>query len=85
MTYGKFLAYNVIGGLLWVAVCAFAGYFFGGHAFVKDHFSLVVLAIILISILPGVVEFVRHRRGARPAAAVVEVPAIPAVREERGE
>ncbi len=65
MTYSKFLAYNVIGGVAWVGICAFAGYFFGGHPFVKDNFSLVVLAIILISIMPGVIEYVRHRRAAR--------------------
>ena len=69
MTYGKFLAYNVIGGVLWVAVCVFAGYFFGNLPFVKNNFSLVVLAIIVISILPGVFEFIKHRRETRAARA----------------
>jgi membrane-associated protein len=65
MTYGKFLAYNVIGGLLWVVVCQGAGYFFGNLPVVREHFSLVVLAIVLISILPGVYGYIRSRRTAR--------------------
>lgn len=62
MTYRRFIAYNVIGGVLWVAACVGAGYFFGGLPFVKRNFSLVVVAIILISIMPAIVELLRHRR-----------------------
>jgi membrane-associated protein len=62
MTYGHFIAYNVIGGILWVALFVFGGYFFGNLKFVQDNFSLVVLAIIFISVLPGVVEFLKERR-----------------------
>lgn len=62
MTYGKFIAYNVIGGLAWVALFTFGGYFFGGLPFVQDNFSYVILAIIFISILPGVVEFLKEQR-----------------------
>ena len=51
---------NVIGSLLWVGLCVFAGYLFGGFEFVKNNFSLVVLAIIVISILPAAIEFLRH-------------------------
>jgi len=65
MNYGRFIAYNVIGGLLWVSICLFGGYFFGNLPFVKENFSVVVLAIIIISILPGVYEFVRHKREKR--------------------
>ena len=65
MSYGRFLAYNVVGGVLWVAVCLFAGYFFGNLPFVKKNFSLVILAIIGISILPAVVEYLRHRAEAK--------------------
>ena len=61
MNYRRFLAYNVVGGLLWVAVCLFAGYFFGNLPFVKKNFSLVILAIIVISVLPAVFEYLRHR------------------------
>ena len=61
MTYSQFLSYNVIGGLLWVSICVFAGYFFGNLPFVKKNFSLVILAIIVISILPAVFEYMKHR------------------------
>jgi len=61
MTYPRFLVYNVVGGLLWVGVCVGAGYFFGGLPVVQNNFSLVVLAIIAISLMPGVVEYLRHR------------------------
>ena len=62
MTYGRFIAYNVIGGIGWVAVFVFGGYFFGNISMVRRNFSLVILVIIFISLLPGIVEFVRQRR-----------------------
>jgi membrane-associated protein len=61
MSYARFLSYNVIGGVLWVSVCVFAGYFFGNLPFVQKNFSLVILAIVGISLLPAVVEYLRHR------------------------
>lgn len=61
MTYGRFLVYNVIGGLLWVLICVGAGYFFGGLPVVQNNFSLVVLAIVVISLIPAVVEYLRVR------------------------
>jgi len=68
MSYPRFLAYNVIGGVLWVSVCVFAGYFFGNLEIVRKNFSLVILAIIVISILPAVFEYLRHRAAAKRAA-----------------
>lgn len=62
MTYWKFISYNVIGGVGWVAVFVFMGYFFGSIPFVKRHFTIIIFAIILISMIPGIVEFIRHRR-----------------------
>jgi membrane-associated protein len=62
MNYGVFLAYNVIGGALWVAICVFSGYFFGNIAAVKKNFSLVILAIILVSTLPILWEAWKARR-----------------------
>lgn len=62
MTYFKFISYNVIGGIVWVAIFVFGGYFFGNLPFVKSNFSVVIIAIILISILPGVVEYFRNSR-----------------------
>lgn len=62
MTYPRFLLFSVIAGLLWVNICVFAGYFFGGLPVIKDHFSLAVLAVVFISLIPAMVEIIRHRR-----------------------
>jgi membrane-associated protein len=75
MTYWRFLAYNVIGGVLWVAVCLFAGYFFGNLPIVKKNFSLAIIAIVILSVMPAVIEYVRHRREAKRAAAAVDAGA----------
>ncbi|MGE5499325.1 MAG: DedA family protein [Syntrophothermus sp.] len=61
MTYKKFFLYNVIGGLLWVSAFLFAGYFFGNIPEVKKNFTLVIMAIIVISVLPGVYQFIKHK------------------------
>ena len=63
MTYGYFISYNVFGGLTWVALFLAAGYFFGNIPFVKHNFSLVIIAIILISLLPILVESWKARKG----------------------
>lgn len=68
MRYGRFLAYNVAGGVLWITLLLLAGYFFGNVPIVKEKFTLVILAIIVISILPAVVEVVREKRRQRSAA-----------------
>ncbi|MBN1940524.1 MAG: DedA family protein [Candidatus Aminicenantes bacterium] len=68
MNYGKFLSYNIIGGVGWVALFVFGGYFFGNLPFVKKNFSLVIIAIILISLIPILWEFIRHRREKKRAA-----------------
>jgi len=68
MPYRRFFAYNVIGGLLWVGLLVPAGYFFGNLPVVRDNFSIVVLAIIGVSLLPLVIEYVRQRRAAAPPA-----------------
>lgn len=67
MTYRKFLSFNVLGGLFWVALFVFGGYYFGNLPIVRQNFSLVVLAIILISILPGVVEYLKGRSAQKSA------------------
>lgn len=61
MTYGHFIMFNVVGGILWVSLFLFGGYFFGNIPVVKHNFSLVIMAIILISVLPGIIEFLKHR------------------------
>jgi membrane-associated protein len=61
MTYGKFISFNIIGGVAWVSLFTFGGYFFGNLSFVKENFSFVILAIIFISVLPAIIEFIRGR------------------------
>jgi membrane-associated protein len=61
MTYGRFISYNVFGGLAWIAIFLFGGYYFGNIPLVKRNFTLVILAIIFISVLPAVIEFLNQR------------------------
>ena len=61
MSYWRFITYNVFGGIAWVAICVFSGYYFGNLEIVKNNFSLVILAILVISVLPMVIEYLRHR------------------------
>ena len=65
MTYSTFGFYNITGGALWVVVCVGAGYLFGNIPVVKENFELVVIGIVFVSILPMIVEFIRHRRSAQ--------------------
>jgi membrane-associated protein len=65
MNYSRFVLYNIVGGIAWVFICLFAGYFFGGHPWVKKNFEVVVVAIILISVLPMAIEFLRERHLAK--------------------
>jgi len=65
MNYRRFLAYNVVGAVAWVTIFTFGGYFFGNLPFVKDNFTVVVLAIILISVLPMVFEYFKERSKAK--------------------
>ncbi len=61
MSYPRFALYNITGGALWVTSLAYAGYFFGNIPVIKDNLTLVIIAIIILSILPGVIEYLRHR------------------------
>ncbi len=65
MNYGKFILYNIIGGLAWVALFVFAGFFFGNIPAVEKNFSLVILAIIVLSLAAPLVEYVRAKRSVR--------------------
>ena len=62
MHYGRFLRYNIIGALAWVLSLTYLGYIFGNLPFVKDNFGKVVIGIIIVSVLPMIVEFVRTKR-----------------------
>lgn len=64
MSYSKFMTYNVLGGILWIYSFITLGYFFGGLPFVEKNFKLVILAIIVLSVLPAVIEIIRERRKA---------------------
>jgi len=61
MKYAHFISYNVVGGIVWIASFVFGGFFFGNIPIVKKNFTLVILAIIFLSILPGIIAFLRHR------------------------
>lgn len=68
MTYARFIVYNVVGAFLWIGILVFGGYFFGNLPFVRNNFSLVIMAIVILSVMPGVVEYVKHRYEAKRAA-----------------
>ena len=65
MSYPAFALYNITGGIVWVGICIGAGYVFGNVPIVKENFSLVALGIVIVSVLPMVIEFIRYRRGPR--------------------
>ena len=65
MSYAKFALYNVVGGVAWVLICLVAGWTFGGVEFVQKRFELVLIAIVVISLLPAVVEVLRSRSRTR--------------------
>ncbi|MED4204930.1 DedA family protein [Neobacillus mesonae] len=61
MPYRKFLSYNAIGGILWVSIALFAGFFFGNIPIVKNNFSIVVLGIVVVSLLPIVFTYIKNK------------------------
>ena len=61
MTYRRFILYNISGGIAWVVIFVLGGYLFGNIPVVKQNFSLAIFVIIILSILPGIIEFLRHR------------------------
>ncbi len=73
MTYARFAAYNITGGVAWVLLFVLGGWWFGGLETVQKNFHLVIIAIVVISVLPPIVQYLRTR-GRR---AVVNRPAIP--------
>ena len=66
MTYSTFALYNITGGIIWVGICTLAGYAFGNVPVVQENFTLVALGIVFVSLLPILVEYLRHR--GQPAA-----------------
>lgn len=74
MRYPKFLCYNVVGGIAWVVLFVYAGYFFGETPVVKKNFTLVIMAIIVLSILPAVIEVWKAKREAKKNNESVQKP-----------
>jgi membrane-associated protein len=73
MNYFRFFLYNVVGAIAWVLLCLTAGHLLGGFSFIKQHFEIVILIIIAISLLPMVIEYLLARRRAKAKAlAAVE-------------
>lgn len=62
MHYSQFLSYNIVGGLLWVGLFTLGGYWFGNLPIIKNNFHIVIVVIIFLSILPGLIEFLKHKR-----------------------
>jgi len=62
MSYRHFITWNLVGGVTWVATFTLLGYFFGNIPFVQDNFELVIIAIVLISFIPAVVEVLKARK-----------------------
>ena len=71
MSYGYFISYNIFGGIFWVALFTLAGYFFGNIPFVRRNFEFVIIAIILISVMPILYEWLKARVKNRQAKALV--------------
>jgi len=67
MQYSKFLLFNVAGGAIWVSLLTLAGYYFGRIQWVQDNFEIVIFAIIIISILPPIIEYLRSRLSRKAA------------------
>lgn len=74
MTYPHFALYNVAGGVAWVTIFLLGGYYFGNVPAIKNNFHFVILAILVISVLPMVIEFLLARRRAAEKPEPVEVP-----------
>ena len=60
MSYSKFLSFNIIGGIVWVALFLFTGFFFGNLPIIRENFHYAILGIIFVSILPAAIEYIRH-------------------------
>lgn len=74
MSYGKFASYNIVGGIAWIASFLFLGYFFGGIPVIKDNFTYVIFAIILISVLPPIIEVIKERRKKKSSSGGAPLP-----------
>ena len=74
MSYRRFLCFNIVGGCLWISSLVYAGYLFGNIPWVKDNLSLIVVAIVVVSLIPAVSTFVKERRAAKAARRETRAP-----------
>ena len=74
MSYRRFLCYNIVGGCLWISSLVYAGYLFGNIPWVKDNLSLIVVAIVVVSLIPAVSTFVKERRAAKAVKRGTRAP-----------
>ena len=77
MSYRRFVIYNIVGALLWVGVCVGAGYAFGNLPFVKKNFSVVIMGIVFISVLPLAIEWIMHRRAKAKSSSLRQIGTKP--------
>lgn len=85
MNYGRFALYNVTGGIAWVAMFLLGGWWFAGSEIVQKNFKLVIIAILVVSVLPAVVEFIRARSKAKKAAELAAKEIEPAEKDAERE
>ena len=69
MTYAKFMGYTVVGSVAWIGLLTYAGYLFGNVPWVKQHFGLVVLGIVVVSVLPMAIEILKGWRRSRRSSS----------------
>lgn len=62
MDYQKFILYNVVGGVIWVSLFTLAGFFFGNMPLIKENFHYAILAIVMLSVIPMIYEYIQHKR-----------------------
>jgi membrane-associated protein len=74
MSYRRFLCFNIVGGCLWISSLVYAGYLFGNIPWVKDNLSLIVVAIVVVSLIPAVSTFVKERRAAKAVKRGTRAP-----------
>ena len=74
MSYRRFLCFNIVGGCLWISSLVYAGYLFGNIPWVKDNLSLIVVAIVVVSLIPAVSTFVKERRAAKAVQRETRAP-----------
>lgn len=72
MHYGRFIKFNLLGSFLWVSLCTFSGYFFGNIPFVKDNFSIVILGIIFVSVIPMIVAYIINKLKTKNTTTEIE-------------